>query len=95
MKGYVVCVYKNISNVDKLKEYAAKARVAVEKFKGRFLIRGGKSISNEGEKSPRTVVIEFPSYDDANKFYNSIEYKEAHSILKGYAERQHQTIEGA
>ena len=95
MKGYVVCVYKNISNVDKLKEYAAKARVAVEKFKGKFLIRGGKSISNEGEKSPRTVVIEFPSYDDANKFYNSIEYKEAHSILKGYAERQHQTIEGA
>ena len=95
MKGYVVCVYKNISNVDKLKEYAAKARVAVEKFKGKFLIRGGKSKSNEGEKSPRTVVIEFPSYDDANKFYNSIEYKEAHSILKGYAERQHQTIEGA
>ena len=95
MKGYVVCVYKNISNVDKLKEYAVKARVAVEKFKGRFLIRGGKSKSNEGEKSPRTVVIEFPSYDDANKFYNSIEYKEAHSILKGYAERQHQTIEGA
>ena len=95
MKGYVVCVYKNISNVHKLKEYAVKARVAVEKFKGKFLIRGGKSISNEGEKSPRTVVIEFPSYDDANKFYNSIEYQEAHSILKGYAERQHQTIEGA
>ena len=95
MKGYVVCVYKNISNVDKLKEYAEKARVAVEKFKGKFLVRGGKSISNEGEKSPRTVVIEFPSYDDANKFYNSIEYQEAHSILKGYAERQHQTIEGA
>ena len=95
MKGYVVCVYKNISNVDKLKEYAEKARVAVEKFKGKFLIRGGKSTTNEGEKSPRTVVIEFPSYDDANKFYNSIEYQEAHSILKGYAERQHQTIEGA
>ena len=95
MKGYVVCVYKDITNEEKLKEYAAKARVAVEKFKGKFLIRGGKSISNEGEKSPRTVVIEFPSYDDANKFYNSIEYQEAHSILKGYAERQHQTIEGA
>ena len=95
MKGYVVCVYKNITNEKKLKEYAIKARGAVEKFKGKFLIRGGKSTSNEGEKSPRTVVIEFPSYDDANKFYNSMEYQEAHSILKGYAERQHQTIEGA
>ncbi len=95
MKGYVVCVYKNIINEDKLEEYAIKARAAVEKYKGKFLIRGGRSTSNEGEKSPRTVVIEFPSYNEANKFYNSKEYQEAHSILKGYAERQHQTIEGS
>ena len=95
MKGYVVCVYKNITNEEKLKEYAIKARAAVEKYKGKFLIRGGKSTSNEGEKSPRTVVIEFPSYDEANNFYKSKEYQDAHLILKGYAERQHQTIEGA
>ena len=95
MKGYVVCVYKSISNEEKLKEYAVKAKAAVEKYKGKFLIRGGKSINNEGEKSPRTVVIEFPSYNEANSFYNSKEYQEAHSILKGYAVRHHQTIEGA
>ena len=95
MKGYVVCVYKSISNEKKLKEYAVKAKAAVEKYKGKFLIRGGKSINNEGEKSPRTVVIEFPSYNEANSFYNSKEYQEAHSILKGYAVRQHQTVEGA
>ena len=95
MKGYVVCVYKSINNEEKLKEYAVKARAAVEKYKGKFLIRGGKSINNEGEKSPRTVVIEFPSYDEANSFYNSKEYQDAHSVLKGYAVRQHQTIEGA
>ena len=41
MKGYVVCVYKSISNEEKLKEYAVKARAAVEKYKGKFLIRGG------------------------------------------------------
>ena len=95
MKGYVVCVYKSISNEEKLKEYAVKAKAAVEKYKGKFLIRGGKSINNEGEKSPRTVVIEFPSYNEANSFYNSKEYQEAYSILKGYAVRQHQTVEGA
>ena len=94
MKGYVVCVYKSIDNEEKLKEYAAKARAAVEKYKGKFLIRGGKSINNEGEKSPRTVVIEFPSYDEANSFYNSIEYQDAHSVLKGYVDRQHQIVEG-
>tara|TARA_B100001057_G_scaffold492983_1_gene586520 strand:+ start:21 stop:308 length:288 start_codon:yes stop_codon:yes gene_type:complete len=95
MKGYVVCVYKNITSDEKLKEYAIKARVAVEKYKGKFLIRGGRSTTNEGEESPRTVVIEFPSFDQANSFYKSKEYQDAHSILKGYAERQHQTIEGA
>ena len=94
MKGYVVCVYKSISSEEKLKEYAVKARAAVEKFQGKFLIRGGKSTSREGEKSPRTVVIEFASYNQANTFYQSKEYQEAHSILKGYADRQFQTVEG-
>jgi len=71
MKGYVVCVYKSISNEEKLKEYAVKARTAVEKYEGKFLIRGGKNIANEGESSPRTVVIEFPSFNEANLCYNS------------------------
>ena len=95
MKGYVVCVYKSISNEEKLKEYATKARAAVEKYKGKFLVRGGKSKTNEGESSPRTVVIEFTSYNEADAFYNSKEYQDAHFVLKGYADRQHQTIEGA
>ena len=94
MKGYVVCVYKNISSEDKLKEYAIKARAAVENYKGKFLIRGGKSKINEGESSPRTVIIEFPSFDQANEFYQSEDYQEAHSILKGHAERQFQIVEG-
>ena len=94
MKGYVVCVYKSINDEDKLKNYAVKARVAVEKYKGKFLIRGGKTTTNEGEKSPRTVVIEFPSYDEANLFYNSKEYQNAHEVLKDHVVRHHQTIEG-
>ena len=94
MKGYVVCVYKSINSEEKLKEYAVKAKAAVEKYKGKFVIRGGKAKTNEGEKSPRTVVIEFPSYNEANSFYNSKEYHEAHEVLKGHAERHHQTIEG-
>ena len=94
MKGYVVCVYKNITSEEKLREYALKARAAVEKFGGKFLIRGGRSTSNEGEKSPRTVIIEFSSYGKANAFYQSKEYQDAHTVLKGYATRQHQTVEG-
>ena len=94
MKGYVVCVYKSISNEEKLKEYAAKARTAVEKYKGKFIIRGGRAKTKEGDIAPRTVVIEFPSFDEANQFYNSTEYQDAHSILKGYVKRHFQIVEG-
>ena len=95
MKGYVVCVYKSINDENKLKNYAVKAKGAVEKYKGKFLIKGGRRTTTEGDDSPRTVVIEFPSYDEANLFYNSKEYHDAHNILKGHAVRHHQTIEGA
>ena len=95
MKGYIVCIYKSISDENALKEYAAKAIIAVEKYKGKFLIRGGKKITTEGEESPRTAVIEFPSFAEAENFFYSKEYQEAHIILKGIAVRHHQIIEGA
>ena len=94
MRGYVVCVYKSIDDANALKNYAVKARVAVEKYNGKFLIRGGKKITTEGEESPRTVVIEFSSFIEAEKFFYSKEYQEAHSILKGVVIRHHQIIEG-
>ena len=94
MKGYVVCVYKSISDEKKLKEYAIKAQIAVEKYNGKILIRGGKKTTNEGEESPRTVVIQFSSYETAKIFYNSNEYQDAHSILKVSVIRHHQIIEG-
>jgi uncharacterized protein (DUF1330 family) len=95
MKGYIVTVYKTIKNENTLEKYAVKARAAVEKFKGNFLIRGGKNITTEGEKSPRTVVIEFSSFVEAENFYYSRDYQEAHELLKGSVVRHHQIIEGA
>jgi|TARA_B110000971_G_scaffold184486_1_gene192262 uncharacterized protein (DUF1330 family) len=95
MKGYIVCIYKSISDENALKEYAAKAIIAVEKYKGKFLIRGGKKITTEGEVSPRTVVIEFPSFIEAEIFFYSKEYQNAHAILNGVAVRHHQIIEGS
>ena len=94
MKAYWVCVYEKIDNAEKLKEYAIKARPAVEKFSGKFLVRGGKNRTNDGVDSPRTVVVEFPNYDSALKCYDSKDYQEAHNILKGHVVRHHQLVEG-
>ena len=65
MKGYWVCIYEKINNLEKLKEYAGKAKPAIEKFSGKFLVRGGKNRTNDGVDSPRTVVVECPNYDTA------------------------------
>ena len=95
MKAYWVCVYEKIDNVEKLREYAVKAKPTVEKFSGKFLVRGGKNRTNDGIESPRTVVVEFPDYKTAVECYDSREYQEAHDILKGHVVRHHQIIEGS
>jgi uncharacterized protein (DUF1330 family) len=95
MKAYWICIYEKIINTEKLKEYAIKAKPAVEKFSGKFLVRGGKNRSNDGMESPRTVVVEFPDYNTALECYDSVEYQEAHNILEGHVVRHHQIVEGS
>ena len=93
-RAYWVCIFEKINNTEKLKEYAIKAKPAIEKFTGKFLARGGKSRTNEGINSPRVVVVEFPDYETAKVCYDSKEYQDAHSILEGHVIRHHQIVEG-
>ena len=95
MKGYIVCVYESIKDDETLKKYAIKARTAVEKYDGKFLIRGGKNIVTEGKNYVRTVVIEFESFNVAKKFFYSSEYQAAHELLENTVVRNHQIIEGS
>ena len=95
MKAYWVCIYEKIDNSEKLKDYAIKAKPAVEKFSGKFLVRGGKNRTNDGIKSPRIVMVEFPDYNTAINCYDSKAYQNAHDILKGHVIRHHQIVEGS
>ena len=93
-KGIWIAVYEKIENMETLKKYAAKATLAIGKYSGKFIVRGGKNITLEGNQSPRTVIVEFPSFEEAEKCYNSDEYQEALAVLKGAAKRNLQIIEG-
>ena len=93
-KGIWLAVYDKIENMETLKKYAVKATAAIGKYSGKFLVRGGKNITLEGNQSPRTVIVEFPTFSDAEKCYNSNGYQEALSILKGFVKRNLQIIEG-
>ena len=56
-------------------EYRKQVLAVVTKYGGRFLVRGGKVDSKEGGWAPkRIVVLEFPSLEQAQKFYHSAEY---------------------
>ena len=94
MKGYVVCIYKSIGDEKLLKKYAESAIPAIEKYKGKIIVRSGKKLTIEGKDSPRTVVIEFPSFEEAKNYYYSKEYQKAHSFLKGTVVRDLQIVEG-
>ena len=94
MTGYAITQIE-VTNPEDYKQYLAKVTDIVAKFGGEYLVRGGEYKCFEGEwKYPRTVVIKFPSYDEANAFYQSKEYQKVHAILKGHVNRQFQIVEG-
>jgi|TARA_B100000767_G_scaffold84026_1_gene80898 uncharacterized protein (DUF1330 family) len=94
MKAYWIAVYKDMKNPENIKKYAEKASPAIKKYNGVILVRGGKVETIEGDPSPRTVLIEFPTMGEALKCYNSSEYQEAMKIGNGEFNRHIQIVEG-
>lgn len=93
-KGYWICFYRTISDANKVAEYAKLAGPAIQGGGGRFLGRGLPSKTYEAGKSMRTVVIEFPSVEQATTTFESPAYQEAVRVLDGAAERDIRIIEG-
>lgn len=75
-------------------EYAKRAGPAIEKHGGRFLARGGKCVTLEGDDYPRNVLVQFPSLDQAVACYRSKEYQEAWEFQKNAASRLVCIVEG-
>ena len=58
-------------------EYRKRVPATVAQYGGRFLVRGGAFETLEGTWRPnRLVVIEFPSMEQARRWYASEEYRE-------------------
>ena len=93
-KGYLI-VRINIKNAELFQQYPPLSAKAVEKFGGKYLIRGGAFDIVEGEwPAERTTVVEFESYEKAKEFYSSIEYNEAIKIRQKSANTDFILIEG-
>ena len=79
-KAYWVGVV-NVKNADEYKKYVNIAGPALLAAGANVLSRGGKIKNLEGKEMDRIVVIEFPSMEDAEKFYHSDEYKKGLKFL--------------
>jgi uncharacterized protein (DUF1330 family) len=56
-------------------QYRQGVLPTIERYGGRFLVRGGAAESFEGTWTPkRIVVLEFPGMDQARAWYRSTEY---------------------
>ena len=58
---------------------------ALQKYGGRFLVRGGGAETPEGQPRSRVVVIEFPTHAAALECYASPEYAAAMALRQGKA----------
>ena len=64
-------------DADALRRYREASPALVERFGGRFLVRGGSIDTLEGDAgADRIVVIEFPDAASARAWYDSPEYQE-------------------
>lgn len=55
-------------------DYRKQVLATITQHGGRFLVRGGKAEALEGATPKRMVLLEFPSYEQASKWYRSPEY---------------------
>ena len=84
-----------ITNPDRYKEYMEKTPGAIEKYGGKFIVRGGDVVTLEGTgETRRMVLIEFPSIEKTKEFYYSPEYQEAKKLREGAATGQFLAIDG-
>ena len=85
----------NVTDWDKYNEYIKVTPGIIAKFGGRFIARGGETVTLEGpEEKWRMVVVEFPDLEKAKEFYYSPEYTDAKKIREGAALAQFVAIDG-
>lgn len=92
-KGYVIA-HAVVTDSEKWAAYVAASKVALDKYGGTPIVRGGRSEIVEGHGTERNVIIEFASYDDAIGYAKSTEYADAKALRQGAGSIDITVVEG-
>ena len=75
MAAYFI-VDVDVTDEDTYATYATQVPPIIKQYGGRYLVRGGKTQTLEGDWQPsRLVVLEFDDTAEARRFYDSKEYQ--------------------
>ena len=94
MPAYVI-VEVTINDPVQYDEYKTLTPASLVPYEGKFIVRGGKTESLEGDWQPqRIVVLDFPTVEKAKEWWNSPEYAPAKAIRQQTAETKMIVVEG-
>lgn len=94
MAAYVV-VQVDVKDPGRYEDYRKMVPASLEKYGGRFLVRGGKTHTMEGGWAPkRFVLVEFPGPEQAKAWWASPEYAEAKALRQATSDSQLIIAEG-
>ena len=74
MAAYII-VDVEVTDPEEYRTYRQQTLATIEKYGGKFIVRGGQTETLEGDWKPgRFVILEFPSVEQARTWYSSPEY---------------------
>ena len=90
-----VIVDIEVRELERYERYKELAPESIRLYGGRYIARGGKADVLEGDWSPkRCVVLEFPSAEQARRWWASPEYAEAKRLRQESAATNMIVVEG-
>ena len=94
MTAYIV-VEVDVKDPKRYADYRAMAPASLEVYGGEFLVRGGAVEKLEGDWQPsRFVMIRFDSVEQAKRWWNSDEYREARNLRQATSDTNMIVVEG-
>ena len=94
MSAYIV-VEIDVKDPERYADYRAMVPASLEVYGGKYLVRGGTVENLEGGWEPsRLVVIEFDSVEQAKRWWDSDEYREARNLRQATADTKMIVVEG-
>jgi uncharacterized protein (DUF1330 family) len=94
MPAYVV-VDITVNDPQTYERYKLLAPPSIAAYQGKYLVRGGRCETLEGEWDPtRLVILEFPSAEVARAWWESEEYAAAKALRQASASTEMLLIDG-